>query len=173
MEVAILFGSFALCLILRVPIGISLGMSSLVAILTSGVVQPTYLAQGLVTGADSFPLMAIPFFILSGALMEGGGLSKRLVLFFDSLVGHLTGGLAEAVKGADVFIGTSIAGALTPEMAATMAPGAVVFAMANPNPEIMPDAAKAAGVAVVGTGRSDFPNRSTTCWRSPACSRAH
>ena len=72
---------------------------------------------------------------------------------------HLTGGLAEAVKGADVFIGTSIAGALTPEMAATMAPGAVVFAMANPNPEIMPDAAKAAGVAVVGTGRSDFPNQ--------------
>lgn len=55
MEVAILFGSFALLLILRVPIGISLGMSSLVAILTSGVVQPTYLAQGLVTGADSFP----------------------------------------------------------------------------------------------------------------------
>ena len=72
---------------------------------------------------------------------------------------HLTGGLAEAVKGADVFIGTSIAGALTPEMAATMAPGAVVFAMANPTPEIMPDAAKAAGVAVVGTGRSDFPNQ--------------
>ena len=72
---------------------------------------------------------------------------------------HLTGGLAEAVKGADVFIGTSIAGALAPEMAATMAPGAVVFAMANPNPEIMPDAAKAAGVAVIGTGRSDFPNQ--------------
>ena len=51
MEVAILFGSFALFLILRVPIGISLGLSSLVAIMTSGVVQPTYLAQGLVTGA--------------------------------------------------------------------------------------------------------------------------
>ena len=72
---------------------------------------------------------------------------------------HRTGGLAEAIRGADLFIGTSIAGALTPEMAATMAPGAVVFAMANPNPEIMPDAAKAAGVAVVGTGRSDFPNQ--------------
>lgn len=71
----------------------------------------------------------------------------------------LSGGLAEAVKGADVFIGTSIAGALTPEMAATMADGAVVFAMANPNPEIMPDAAKAAGVRIIGTGRSDFPNQ--------------
>ena len=71
----------------------------------------------------------------------------------------LTGGLAEAIKGADVFIGTSVAGALSPELAATMAEGAIVFAMANPNPEIMPDAAKAAGVAVIGTGRSDFPNQ--------------
>lgn len=71
----------------------------------------------------------------------------------------VTGGLAEAVRGADLFIGTSVAGALTPEMAATMAPDAIVFAMANPTPEIMPDAAKAAGVRVVGTGRSDFPNQ--------------
>ena len=69
------------------------------------------------------------------------------------------GGLADAVRGADVFIGTSVAGALTTEMAATMAPDAIVFAMANPNPEIMPDAAKAAGVRVIGTGRSDFPNQ--------------
>ena len=68
-------------------------------------------------------------------------------------------GLAEAIRGADLFIGTSIAGALTPEMAATMAPDAIVFAMANPTPEIMPDAARAAGVRVIGTGRSDFPNQ--------------
>ena len=72
---------------------------------------------------------------------------------------HLTGTLADAVRGADVFIGTSVAGALTTEMAATMAPDAIVFAMANPNPEIMPDAAKVAGVRVIGTGRSDFPNQ--------------
>lgn len=72
---------------------------------------------------------------------------------------HRTGGLAEAIRGADLFIGTSIAGALTPEMAATMAPDAIVFAMANPTPEIMPDAARAAGVRVIGTGRSDFPNQ--------------
>ena len=72
---------------------------------------------------------------------------------------RLTGTLADAVRGADVFIGTSVAGALTTEMAATMAPDAIVFAMANPNPEIMPDAAKAAGVRVIGTGRSDFPNQ--------------
>lgn len=72
---------------------------------------------------------------------------------------RVSGGLAEAIRGADLLIGTSVAGALTPEMAASMAPDAIVFAMANPNPEIMPDAAKAAGVRVVGTGRSDFPNQ--------------
>ena len=72
---------------------------------------------------------------------------------------RVSGGLAEAIRGADLFIGTSVAGALTPEMAVSMAPDAIVFAMANPNPEIMPDAAKAAGVRVVGTGRSDFPNQ--------------
>ena len=71
----------------------------------------------------------------------------------------LSGGLADAIKGADLFIGTSIAGALTPELAATMAPDAIVFAMANPTPEIMPDLAKAAGIRVIGTGRSDFPNQ--------------
>ena len=71
----------------------------------------------------------------------------------------LSGGLAEAIKGADIFIGTSIAGALTPELAATMAKDAIVFAMANPTPEIMPDLAKQAGVRVIGTGRSDFPNQ--------------
>ena len=72
---------------------------------------------------------------------------------------RVTGGLAEAIRGADLFIGTSIAGALTPELAVTMAPDAIVFAMANPTPEIMPDAAKAAGVRIIGTGRSDFPNQ--------------
>ena len=71
----------------------------------------------------------------------------------------LTGGLAEAIRGADIFIGTSIAGALTPELAATMAKDAIVFAMANPTPEIMPDLARQAGVRVIGTGRSDFPNQ--------------
>ena len=71
----------------------------------------------------------------------------------------ISGSLAEAIKGADLFIGTSIAGALTPELAATMAPDAIVFAMANPTPEIMPDLAKTAGIRVIGTGRSDFPNQ--------------
>lgn len=71
----------------------------------------------------------------------------------------LTGGLTEAIAGADVFIGVSVPGALTPKMARSMAQDAVVFAMANPTPEILPDEAKAAGVRVVGTGRSDFANQ--------------
>ena len=67
--------------------------------------------------------------------------------------------LEEAIKGADMFIGVSGAGILKKEMAASMAKDAIVFAMANPVPEIMPDEAKEVGVRVIGTGRSDFPNQ--------------
>lgn len=69
------------------------------------------------------------------------------------------GTLADALQGADVFFGVSAPNVLTPEMIKTMAADPIVFAMANPTPEIMPDAAKAAGARVVGTGRSDFPNQ--------------
>jgi malate dehydrogenase (oxaloacetate-decarboxylating) len=72
---------------------------------------------------------------------------------------NLTGSLEDVIKGADVFIGVSVAGALTKEMVASMNKDAIIFAMANPNPEIMPHEAKEAGAKVVGTGRSDFPNQ--------------
>ncbi|SDM26342.1 NADP-dependent malic enzyme [Bacillus sp. OK048] len=72
---------------------------------------------------------------------------------------NLTGSLADVIKGADVFIGVSVAGALTKEMVASMNNDSIIFAMANPNPEIMPDVAKEAGAKVIGTGRSDFPNQ--------------
>jgi malate dehydrogenase (oxaloacetate-decarboxylating) len=72
---------------------------------------------------------------------------------------NVQGSLSDAIVGADVFIGVSAAGALTAEMIKTMNSDPIVFAMANPNPEIMPDEAKAAGVKVIGTGRSDFPNQ--------------
>ena len=71
---------------------------------------------------------------------------------------HLTGTLADALKGADAFVGVSAANVVSREMVASMNNG-IVFAMANPVPEIMPDEAKAGGAAVVGTGRSDFPNQ--------------
>ncbi len=70
-----------------------------------------------------------------------------------------TGSLADVMKGADVFVGVSAPNVVTPEMVATMADKPIVFAMANPVPEIMPDAAKAGGAYIVGTGRSDFPNQ--------------
>ena len=70
-----------------------------------------------------------------------------------------TGSLADALKGADIFIGVSAPNIVTPEMVASMNRDSILFAMANPVPEIMPDVTKAAGARVVGTGRSDFPNQ--------------
>lgn len=70
-----------------------------------------------------------------------------------------TGSLADALKGADIFVGVSAPNIVTPDMVSSMNHDAILFAMANPVPEIMPDLAKAAGAKVVGTGRSDFPNQ--------------
>ena len=70
-----------------------------------------------------------------------------------------TGTLADALKGADIFVGVSAPNIVSAEMVASMNKDAILFAMANPVPEIMPDVAKAAGARVVGTGRSDFPNQ--------------
>ena len=72
---------------------------------------------------------------------------------------HETGSLADALKGADIFVGVSAPGIVTEEMVASMNSDAILFAMANPVPEIMPDLAKKAEARVVGTGRSDFPNQ--------------
>jgi malate dehydrogenase (oxaloacetate-decarboxylating) len=72
---------------------------------------------------------------------------------------HATGTLADALRGADIFVGVSAPGIVTPEMVASMNRDSILFAMANPVPEIMPDVAKAAGARIVGTGRSDFPNQ--------------
>ena len=69
------------------------------------------------------------------------------------------GSLADALKGADIFVGVSAPGIVSKEMVASMNKDAILFAMANPVPEIMPDLAKEAGARVVGTGRSDFPNQ--------------
>ena len=70
-----------------------------------------------------------------------------------------SGSLADALKGADIFIGVSAPNSVTAEMVKTMNPDPMIFAMANPTPEIMPDEAKAAGARIIGTGRSDFPNQ--------------
>ncbi len=74
-------------------------------------------------------------------------------------IDNITGGLAEAVRGTDIFIGVSAGGILKKEMVETMNKDAVIFAMANPTPEIMPEEALEAGARIVGTGRSDYPNQ--------------
>jgi malate dehydrogenase (oxaloacetate-decarboxylating) len=84
---------------------------------------------------------------------------EKVELITKSMLKGFEGTLADAVKGADVFVGVSKAGALTQGMAMTMNKDAIVFALANPIPEIMPEVAREAGVAVIATGRSDFPNQ--------------
>lgn len=81
------------------------------------------------------------------------------------------GSLKDALAGADVFVGVSRPGLVSSDMVRTMADGAVIFAMANPTPEIFPDEARSAGAAVVATGRSDFPNQVNNCLGFPAIFR--
>lgn len=96
MTIAVLFGSFALLLLISVPVGIALGISTLITILYSGSVPIEFLMQGLVTSVDNFPIMAVPFFILAGEIMGKGGISERLFKVANSMVGNITGGFAIA-----------------------------------------------------------------------------
>lgn len=75
----VLFGSLVVLLILNVPVSISLGLASLITILVSGDLTSGYVVQNLVTSSDSFTTMSIPFFVLAGEIMGGGGISKRLM----------------------------------------------------------------------------------------------
>lgn len=97
------------------------------------------------------------FGIVSSAY-EGLNDAQRAMLAVTNM-DDMQGTLADAMAGADIVVGVSAPGAITGEMVASMADDAIVFAMANPTPEIFPDEAKAAGARVVGTGRSDFPNQ--------------
>jgi len=90
----LLFGLFLVLLLSSVPIAISLGLAATGALFYSGKVSSSFIAQGLVTSIDSFPLMAVPFFILAGDLMGHGGLSKRLLNVGNVFFGRFTGGLA-------------------------------------------------------------------------------
>lgn len=94
MVAAVLFIALVVTLVLNMPVGIAIGVSSLCAILADGRISSLYIVQQLVTSADSFPLMAIPLFILAGELMGAGGVSKRLLNVCNIFLGRFTGGLA-------------------------------------------------------------------------------
>ncbi len=123
----LLFGCFIVLLIISVPVAISLGLASTIALIYSGKVSSSYIAQGLVTSIDSFPLMAVPFFILAGDLMGHGGLSKRLLNVGSVLFGRYTGGLAiiavvtcmffAAISGSGPATVAAIGGIMLPAMA--------------------------------------------------------
>lgn len=99
----VLFGSLIILFILNVPIAFSLGLASAVTLLYAGNVPLTVIPQRLFTSTDSFPFMAVPFFILAGSLMEGGGISRRLINFANSLIGWISGGLGLVSIAACVF----------------------------------------------------------------------
>ncbi len=126
MSSLILFGSFVIFLILNTPVGIALGIASICTIIYSGDLLVSYLSQSLVTATDSFPLMAIPFFILAGDLMGKGGISKRLIDVASVFVGRHTGGLAivtiivcmffAAISGSGPATVAAIGGIMIPAM---------------------------------------------------------
>lgn len=98
---------------------------------------------------------------INGIICEGDDSLSEVHKYMSTITNRekKTGSLADAMKGADVFIGVSAPNIVSEEMVKSMADKPVIFSMANPTPEIMPDVAKKAGAAVVGTGRSDFPNQ--------------
>lgn len=112
----VLFATFFLCFILTVPIGIALGVATLAAIATSSMMNYSTIVRSLYQGANSFPLMAVPFFVLAGTFMSQGGVSKRLIDLATMGFGRMTGGLAMVTIAACLFFG-----AISGSAAATVA----------------------------------------------------
>ena len=105
--ISLMLAAFAVCFLLGIPLALVLGIAGFSVILAMGV-PAQLLAQRMFTGIDSFPLMAVPFFILAGDLMNRGGTTARIISFADSLVGHIRGGLAHAnILGSMIFAGIS------------------------------------------------------------------
>ncbi|TQR18330.1 TRAP transporter large permease [Psychrobacillus soli] len=126
MTVALLFGTLFICLLIGVPIAISLGVSALVAIYFGSTLPLGIIAQKAFTSLDSFPLLAIPFFMLAGVLMSKGGVSKRLLDLAAAMVGWIVGGLSlvtvvasmffAAISGSGPATVAAIGGFMIPEM---------------------------------------------------------
>ncbi|AET69714.1 TRAP transporter, DctM subunit [Desulfosporosinus orientis DSM 765] len=123
---SILFGGFAILAILGLPIAVVLGLTSVIALATATSIPLLVVPQRMFTAVSSFPLMAIPFFMIAGVLMEGGGISRRLINLANKIVGHLTGGLAmvailtcmffAAISGSGPATVAAIGGIMIPAM---------------------------------------------------------
>lgn len=113
----VLFIAFFGLLLLSVPVGISMGVASVLSLMYQGNSLLTIVAQKMFTGLDSFPLLAVPFFVLAGSLMETGGISTRLVRFAGVLVGHIRGGLGHVVIVGTIFF-SGISGSSAADTAA-------------------------------------------------------
>ncbi|HIY66741.1 MAG TPA: TRAP transporter large permease subunit, partial [Candidatus Agrococcus pullicola] len=114
MGITILFVSFLILLLIGMPIAFALGISSVLTVLVTGVVPTGYLTQTMFGSVDSYPLLAVPLFVLSGVIMEYGGLSRRLIDAAKAFVGHITGGLpAVALLATAVFAMLSGSGPAT------------------------------------------------------------
>jgi len=121
-----LVSTLLICFLMNVPIGFALGMAALASLIASGSMPISMIPQRMVAGANSFPLLAIPFFMLAGAIMERGGVSKRIVELASALVGHITGGLAAvsivactffaAISGSTPATAAAVGGLTIPEM---------------------------------------------------------
>jgi C4-dicarboxylate transporter DctM subunit len=139
MDIALLLGLLALFLALSVPIGISLGLSTAITLALTSPIPLTMMAQTCFTGLDSFPLLAIPFFMLAGSLMGYGGISRRLVNFAESLVSFMIGGLAmvtvvscmffAAISGSGPATVSAIGGFMIPSMKEKKYPGPFAAAL--------------------------------------------
>jgi len=113
-----LVSTLVICFLINVPIGFALGMAALASLIASGTMPISMIPQRMVAGANSFPLLAIPFFMLAGAIMERGGVSRRIVNLASALVGHISGGLAAVSIVACTFF-AAISGS-TPATAAAV-----------------------------------------------------
>ncbi len=166
----VLFGSFVVLILIGCPIAITLGVSSVSALMFCSSFDLGVAIQRMFTGVNSFPLMAIPFFMLAGSLMELGGISKRIIRFADTLVGHLTGGLAVAaiiacmifasISGSAVATVAAIGGIIIPEMRARNYPDgystAIVTAAGTMGPIIPPSTTFVIYASIAGVSVSDM-----------------
>lgn len=126
MDIIVLFGAFIILIALTIPIGYAIGMATLITLVLFSNTPLALITQNCITGVDSFPLMAIPFFMLAGNLMSSGGVAKRIVNFCDTLLGWITGGLGivttlacmifAAISGSAVATTSAIGGFMIPEM---------------------------------------------------------